>query len=44
MSIPSLLPLNLEFVRVLESAIDGERPLADEHALAHVVVTGCFDI
>lgn len=44
MLIPSLLSIDLEFVGVLESAVDGERPLADVYALAHVVVAGCFDV
>lgn len=44
MVIPSLLSIDLEFVRVLESAVDRERPLADVYVLAHVVVAGCFDV
>lgn len=44
MFVPSLLSIDLEFVRVLESAVDGERPLADKHVLAHEVVTGCFNV
>lgn len=44
MLVPRLLALEPELVRVLERAVDGEGPLADDDVGAHVVAAGGLDV